>query len=102
MTMTSGSKCYRVVSSSANYLQAILGCVSLGASLATVSSQAEQDAVFALTGASGAWIGLTDFLNEGTFSWVDESPVTFTKWRVNQPNNGNNNQHCTQVSLMVE
>lgn len=93
----SGSKCYRVVSSSANYLQAILGCVSLGASLATVSSQAEQDAVFALTGASGAWIGLTDFLNEGTFSWVDESPVTFTKWRVNQPNNGNNNQHCTQI-----
>ena len=94
-----GSKCYRVVSSSANYLQAILGCVSLGASLATVSSQAEQDAVFALTGASGAWIGLTDFLNEGTFSWVDESPLTFTNWRVNQPNNGNNNQHCTQVSL---
>ena len=102
ITIITGSKCYRVVSSSANYLQAILGCVSLGASLATVSSQAEQDAVFALTGASGAWIGLTDFLNEGTFSWVDESPVTFTKWRVNQPNNGNNNQHCTQVSLMVE
>ena len=100
--LTIGSKCYRVVSSSANYLQAILGCVSLGASLATVSSQAEQDAVFALTGASGAWIGLTDFLNEGSFSWVDESPLTFTNWRVNQPNNGNNNQHCTQVSLMVE
>ena len=85
------------MSSSANYLQAVLGCVSLGASLASVSSQAEQDAVFALTGAAGAWIGLTDFLNEGTFSWVDEAPVTFTNWRVNQPNNGNNNQHCTQV-----
>lgn len=93
----SGSKCYRLVSSSANYLQAVLGCVSLGASLASVSSQAEQDAVFALTGAAGAWIGLTDFLNEGTFSWVDEAPVTFTNWRVNQPNNGNNNQHCTQI-----
>ena len=88
------------MSSSANYLQAVLGCVSLGASLATVSSQAEQDAVFALTGAAGAWIGLTDFLNEGTFSWVDEAPVTFTNWRVNQPNNGNNNQHCTQVRIM--
>lgn len=93
----SGSKCYRLVSTSANYLQAVLGCVSLGASLATVSSQAEQDAVFALTGAAGAWIGLTDFLNEGTFSWVDEAPVTFTNWRVNQPNNGNSNQHCTQI-----
>jgi len=98
----SGSKCYRVVSDPANYLQAVLGCVSLGGSLASVSSQAEQDAVFSLTGASGAWIGLTDFLNEGTFSWVDESLVTFTNWRVNQPNNGNNNQHCTQVRVMLE
>ncbi len=100
--MISGSKCYRVVSDPANYLQAVLGCVSLGGSLASVSSQAEQDAVFSLTGASGAWIGLTDFLNEGTFSWVDESLVTFTNWRVNQPNNGNNNQHCTQVRVMLE
>merc|ERR1711868_14683 len=92
-----GSRCYKLVTSSSNYLQAVLGCERMGASLATVNSQVEQDAVFALTGASGAWIGLTDFLNEGTFSWVDESPVTFTKWRVNQPNNGNNNQHCTQI-----
>ena len=34
-------------------LQAILGCVASGATLATVSSQTEQDAVFALTGATG-------------------------------------------------
>ena len=81
-----------MVSSSANYLQAILGCVTLGASLATVSTQAEQGAVFALTGAFGAWIGLTDFLNESIFSWVDESPLTFINWRVNQPNNGNKYQ----------
>jgi len=96
---TVGSKCYKVVTSSANYLQAILGCVASGATLATVSSQTEQDAVFALTGATGAWIGLTDFLNEGTFSWVDGSAVTYTNWRQQplQPNNGNNNQHCTQV-----
>ena len=73
---TVGSKCYKVVTSSANYLQvgfldlsipifmihqpsltcllqAILGCVASGATLATVSSQTEQDAVFALTGATG-------------------------------------------------
>ena len=44
--------------------------MSQGAELATISSQAQQDAVFSLTGATGAWLGLTDFLNEGTFSWV--------------------------------
>ena len=85
------------MTSSVNYLQAILGCVSMGSTLVSVQSQAEQDAVFALTGATGGWIGLTDFLNEGTFSWVDESLVSYTNWRSGQPNNGNNNQHCTQI-----
>jgi len=94
-----GDKCIKLVTSSSNYLQAIVGCVNMGANLVSIESQAEQDAVFALTGATGGWIGFTDFLNEGTFSWVDPSDVsvTYTNWRVNQPNNGNNNQHCTQI-----
>ena len=69
----------------------------MGASLATIDSQDQQDALFSLTGAAGAWIGFTDFLNEGTFSWADESPVAYTNWRSNAPNNGNNNQHCTWI-----
>ena len=69
----------------------------MGASLATVNSQVEQDAVFSLTGSSGAWIGLTDFLNEGKFSWVDETVVSFTNFGSAQPNNGNNNQHCVWI-----
>merc|ERR1719367_433082 len=48
-------------------------------------------------GSTGGWIGFTDFLNEGTFAWVDESVVSYTNWRSGQPNNGNNNQHCTQI-----
>merc|ERR1712012_990048 len=92
-----GSRCYKLVTSSSNYLQAVLGCERMGASLATVNSQVEQDAVFSLTGSSGAWIGLTDFLNEGTFSWVDETVLSFTNFRSGQPNNGNNNQHCVWI-----
>merc|ERR1711915_403683 len=63
------------------------------APLATIESQAEQDAVYALTGSTGAWIGFADFLDEGTFSWVDGTAASFTNWRNNQPNNGNNNQN---------
>eukprot|EP00091_Calanus_sinicus_P007701 TRINITY_DN188_c0_g1_i2.p1 TRINITY_DN188_c0_g1~~TRINITY_DN188_c0_g1_i2.p1 ORF type:complete len:169 (-),score=42.62 TRINITY_DN188_c0_g1_i2:311-817(-) len=65
-----GTKCVKVVAGPANYLDAITGCIAEGATLATIDSQAEQDAVYALTGTTGAWIGLTDFLDEGTFSWV--------------------------------
>ena len=63
----------------------------------TVESQEEQDALYALTGPTGAWIGLTDFLDEGQFSWVDGSPVSFSNFRGGQPNNANNNQHCTWI-----
>jgi len=92
-----GTKCVKVVAGPASYLDAITGCIAEGATLATIDSQAEQDAVYALTGTTGAWIGLTDFLDEGTFSWVDGTAVSFTNWRNNQPNNGNNNQHCAWI-----
>merc|ERR1712213_53482 len=96
-----GSKCYKVNTGPLNYLESLKSCISMGAELATVSSQTEQDAVFALTGSSGAWIGLTDFLDEGDFSWVDgtafDETSSFNNWRSNAPNNGNGNQHCVQI-----
>ena len=55
---------------------------------------AEQEIVYSMAGSTGAWLGLTDFLDEGVFSWVDGTAVGFTNWRGGQPNNINNNQHC--------
>jgi len=92
-----GTKCMKVVAGQATYLDAITGCIAEGATLATIESQAEQDAVYALTGSTGAWIGLTDFLDEGTFSWVDGTALSYENFRNNQPNNGGNNQHCTWI-----
>ena len=91
------TKCYQLVTEPSNYLAAITGCIKNGAILASIESQMEQDSLSDLVSTSGAWIGLQDFLNEGTFTWVDKSPVNFTNWRDNQPNNNNNNQHCTWV-----
>jgi hypothetical protein len=92
-----GSKCIKVMTEPANYLTAITSCISKGAKLASIESQDEQNAVFALTGTSGAWLGLTDFLDEGDFSWVDGADVGYTNWRDSQPNNGENNQHCVWI-----
>ena len=95
-----GRVCVEVVTGPANYLSALTDCERRGASLATVRSQQEQEALSALTGSAGAWIGLTDLMVEGDFAWVDSSPLTFTAWREGQPgqpNNNNNNQHCTWI-----
>ena len=44
----------------------------------THSIYAFQEAMDALTDPDGAYLGLTDFLNEGTFTWVDGTAVSVT------------------------
>jgi len=71
--------------------------VQEGGNLASIESQAEQDFVAGLAGSDGAWIGLSDILTEGTFTWADGAALSYENWRPNQPNNGNNNQHCAWI-----
>ena len=93
-----GRACVSLIRHPANYLEAILDCQTRGGLLASVLSQEEQDIIAALTESTGAWIGLTDFLDVGKWvSWVDGSEVIFTAWRPGAPNNHNNNQHCTWI-----
>ncbi len=66
--------------------------VSLGGHLAAINSQAENEFVTGLirdTLGSDylAWIGLTDEGSEGTFSWTNGEPVTFTNFPAGEPNN---------------
>merc|ERR1711915_773095 len=65
---TVGSKCYKVNTGPVNYLDAITSCIQMGATLASVESQAEHDAV-----------------------------TSYNNWMNNQPNNNNNNQHCVWI-----
>jgi len=98
---TVGSKCYKVNAGPVNYLDAITSCIAMGATLASVESQAEHDAVYALTGSTGAWIGLADWLDEGNFNWINgatfDAATSYNNWMNNQPNNNNNNQHCVWI-----
>jgi hypothetical protein len=67
--------------------------VSLGGHLATVDDQAEHDWISAQwhnwQGTDvDLWIGLNDAAVEGTFVWVDGTPVGYTNWDQNEPNDG--------------
>ncbi|KAJ8045581.1 Low affinity immunoglobulin epsilon Fc receptor [Holothuria leucospilota] len=43
------------------------------------------------------WIGLNDIEEEGNFVWTDGSPVNFTNFNKNEPNNVNGVEHCIHL-----
>ena len=47
----------------------------------------------AMMSSNGAWIGLSDVLQEGTFAWRDGSELSYTNWKTNSLNNASQDQH---------
>ena len=48
----------------------------------------------------GWYIGLTDLAVEGSFVWVDGTPLTYTTgFRPNEPNNAGAIEHCVEVRI---
>lgn len=62
----------------------------LGLFLASFQSQDEFDWVRTNVSQNQFLIGFTDRDNEGTFAWMDGSPVSFTAWSPGEPNNVGN------------
>lgn len=61
------------------------------AHLATITSTVENALVTELARGVDVWIGATDFLDEGTFSWVDGDPFgPYLAWRQGEPNDRDN------------
>lgn len=53
--------------------------------LVTITDQAEQTLVDAITGATQAYIGLDDIAAEGTYVWADGAPFAFEAWGPGEP-----------------
>jgi hypothetical protein len=76
--------------------------VALGGHLATVDDQAEHDWILAQwhnwQGLDrDLWIGLTDQAVEGNFVWIDGTPVGYTNWDLNEPNDGAGGEDYTAM-----
>ena len=57
-----------------------------GARLASIHSAAQNDAVWNLVGEHGVvMLGFSDFNEEGTWVWDDESEVNYTNWQQDRP-----------------
>ncbi|MGN0396325.1 MAG: lectin-like protein [Coprococcus sp.] len=80
-----GGHYYQLVTTKTKYGQAELKSELQGGHLVTITSQAEQDFVYSLTGGSNIWIG-ADYQN-GKWSWVTGESFKYTNWREKQPSN---------------
>ncbi|MCA9604112.1 MAG: C-type lectin domain-containing protein [Myxococcales bacterium] len=70
------------------------------AQLASIGGMMENDFVALESNTGGArlvWLGLTDAALEGTFVWLDGSPLAFTHWAGGEPNGGTG-ENCVWLS----
>ncbi|CAB1313684.1 unnamed protein product, partial [Coregonus sp. 'balchen'] len=46
------------------------------------------------------WIGLTDRETEGSWKWVDGTPLTIQYWKSGEPNNYGSGEDCAERRLI--
>ncbi|XP_042281492.1 CD209 antigen-like protein A isoform X1 [Thunnus maccoyii] len=91
--------CYFLSSESGSWSRGRQDCREKGADLVVIDSTEEQTFFSTFTEVE-TWIGLTDRDEEGTWKWIDGTPLTLRQcevtgssryWETNEPNNGNGN-----------
>ncbi|XP_071025828.1 C-type lectin domain family 4 member M-like [Oncorhynchus clarkii lewisi] len=84
-----GSSCYYVSTEKKSWEESRQDCRNRGADLVVIKSQEQQTLVNWLCGVYDyVWIGLTDSVSEGTWKWVDDTPLTTNYWNSGEPNGG--------------
>ncbi|XP_063148981.1 hepatic lectin-like [Candoia aspera] len=68
-------------------------CADVDSYLLVINSKKEQDFVIQNIRYS-TWLGLNDAKEEGTWRWVDGSPLEERFWRQGEPNNGGKDEDC--------
>ncbi|XP_034002682.1 C-type lectin domain family 6 member A-like [Trematomus bernacchii] len=74
------SSCYLFSTEKRSWEQSRDNCTARGAHLVIVDSEEEQEIITSMT-KKDTWIGLSDREEEGTWKWVDGSPLTLTPER---------------------
>lgn len=76
---------------------------TLGANLVSIQTQAENECIVSslvnlgLNSTSDViWIGFTDEVVEGSFGWYDQSPISYTNWAPDEPNQAGD-EDCVQI-----
>ncbi|XP_028249455.1 CD209 antigen-like protein C [Parambassis ranga] len=82
-----GCSCYLVPPKSGSWDEGRADCRGRGADLVVIDCIQEQRFLTTFT-TQPSWIGLTDREEEGTWKWIDGTPLNLTDWNQGQPDNG--------------
>lgn len=100
-TDTATGHCYMLFAAPINWQGARTGCTALmnGAHFVSINSAAEQTIVAGLVGARRVWIGASDALTEGTFTWAngDQLVGSYQNWQSGEPNN-DGDEDCAELN----
>lgn len=88
-----------------SYNDAEADCVARGGHLLSIHNATMQNlavaVAFGIEIFDDWWIGLNDRAAEGTFLWTDGSPVDFTQWGDQEPNDAGDNEDCANLSSEI-
>uniref|UniRef100_A0A3P8R4S5 C-type lectin domain-containing protein n=1 Tax=Astatotilapia calliptera TaxID=8154 RepID=A0A3P8R4S5_ASTCA len=88
--------CYLLSESSGSWHSARKHCTDQGADLVVIDSPEEQNFIASFT-QKKTWIGLSDIEQEGTWKWVDGTPLTLQYWASHQPDNKLPAENCGHI-----
>ncbi|XP_030285845.1 CD209 antigen-like protein E isoform X2 [Sparus aurata] len=92
--MMFGSSCYYISSQRRNWDNSRQDCLQREADLVIINSKVEQAFLTGFTMA--AWVGMTDREEEGSWMWVDGTPVNKDRlqWAKGQPDGAYGGEDC--------
>ncbi|XP_045568240.1 C-type lectin domain family 4 member M [Salmo salar] len=92
-----GCSCYYISTEGKSWEESRQDCLERGADLVIINSEEEQTFIKGLESLIFAWIGLADSVTEGTWKWVDGTPLTIQKyWWSGEPGGGTD-QNCGEI-----
>ncbi|XP_056388367.1 mannose-binding protein C-like [Hyla sarda] len=94
-----GNKIYISQGVTANYNDAKAACTSVGGQLPIPLNEDENNAVkkIALQYNLSAYLVINDFLDEGTFRYLNGEKIKYSNWYDNQPDNYKLNEDCVEM-----
>jgi len=90
-------KWYRLYAEQCSWKTARDRCTRAGGQLAIIPDEATQVFIRSLTTDAPSWLGAHNVKGNRGWQWVDGTPMTFTAWGENQPDNWGGNQHYLQI-----